>query len=186
MWACFLIAKRREFGVAEEENQAEENQEEAKSSKKGIIIIAIITILAIGVSVGATLFLLGGDDNGSDESGDEAAEEMQEDPAGPTVYFDIKPPFLVTFNVNGRQRYMQIHLSVSTKDTGSLDAMEYHMPLIRSKMITVYGSQDFETVQTEAGKVALRELSVQVINEVLAAEEAPLIDNVFFTNFVLQ
>ena len=60
------------------------------------------------------------------------------------------------------------------------------MPLIRSKIINLYGGQDFEIIQTEAGKQALREETLRTINEILEAEGAALIENIFFTNFVLQ
>jgi len=169
-----------------EENQAEDNQEQAgegKSKKKLIIIIAIIAVIAIAASVGVTMFLLGEDE--PEQSSDEVVEEVVDLPE-PAVYSSIKPPFLVTFNVNGRQRYMQISLTALSRNTSSLDAMEHHMPLIRSKLISIYSGLDFEIVQTEEGKLALQEQTVSVINKVLEGEGASGIENILFTNFVLQ
>ena len=49
--------------MAEEENKAEDGQEsEGGSKKKLIIVIAIVALLAVGISVGVTLFLLGGEE----------------------------------------------------------------------------------------------------------------------------
>jgi len=168
--------------VAEEENQ---EAKKGKFSKKGIIIIAIVLIVAIALSIGVTLFLMGGDDSDpvSDEGSEGAETAIQKAPA---IYLDIKPPILVTFNVKGRQRYMQVYVSVSSRNQASLDTMEYHMPLIRSKIITKYSGQDFDQIRTEAGKTALKEQTFNVINDVLEGEGAEKIEGVFFTNFVLQ
>ncbi len=170
--------------MAEEESKAEDNQEEGegKSSKKGIIIVAIIVLVAIAASVGVTLMLLGGDDSSTAE---EVAEEV-EVPKGPAVYHNLTPAFLITFNVGGRQRYMQVHVAVSSRDENVFTDLEHHMPLIRSKVINAYGGQDFDAIQTDAGKRALQELTLSVINGVLEAEGAGALENVFFTNFVLQ
>lgn len=174
--------------MAEEENKAEEEQEEqesgGKSNKKLIIIIVVVAFLAIGLSVGATLFLLGGDGDEAEEAVE--SEVVVEQVKLPASYFDIKPAFLVTFNVGGRQRYMQISLSVSSRDASVFDALEHHMPLIRSKLISTYGSQKFEEIETNDGKLMLQAKTIEVINNVLDGEGEPPIENVFFTNFVLQ
>lgn len=166
-----------------EENTNDESQEAegGSGSKKTIIVVAIAVLAAIGISVGATLFLLGGDE--STEEVEEAAPEIVE---GPTTYYDLNPQFLVTYNVKGRQRYMQVYVSLSTKFPESLATMDHHMPLIRSKILSTYGGASFEELQTEAGKLALVEKTKVVINEVLETEGQQPIDKVFFTNFVLQ
>ena len=173
--------------MAEEENKTEEAQDGdqasgGKSKKKLIIIIAVVALLAIGLSVGVTVFLLGGD-------GAEDADEVEiiEEPVKlPAAYMEINPPFLVTFDVAGRQRYMQVYVTVSSRDQVVFDAIDHHMPLIRSKVISSYSAVKFEEVQGEEGKLALQVKTIEVINGVLEAEGAPLIENVFFTNFVLQ
>lgn len=167
--------------MAEEEKKDDEAQEgEGGSKKKLIIIIAIVAILAVGISVGVTLFLLGGEEEA-------AAEEVVEEPVKePASYFEIKPAFLVTFNVDGRQRYMQISVSVASRDSAALDALDLHMPMIRSQLLNTYADSDFEMIRTEEGKVALQAKTVEVINGVLEREDGGQIENIYFTNFVLQ
>ncbi len=168
--------------MAEDDKKGDEAQEgEGGSKKKLIIIIAIVAVLAIGVSVGVTVFLLGGD------SEEVAAEAVPAEPVKePFSYYDIKPPFLVTFNVDGRQRYMQISVSAASRDASSLDGIDTHMPVIRSQLLAAYADQDFEFIRTEDGKIALQEKTVEVINKVLSQEGGGEIENIFFTNFVLQ
>jgi flagellar FliL protein len=157
---------------------------EAKSSKKMLIIIAIVVLLTIAISVGATFFLLSGKDEASAEGGEVVAAEPVKLPA---LYYDLQPPFVVTLSVDGKQRYMQIYVSVMTRDQRALDTLTLHMPLIRNKMIMLYSSQNFEAVQTAEGKDALREKSKEVIQEILTQEsEGAVIEQVLFTNFVMQ
>lgn len=165
---------------------AEENNEEvpengSKSKKKLIITIVLVAVLAAGLSVGVTLFLLMGDDEKEEEI--ETPEVVVKTP---TSYMNINPAFLVTYNVDGRQRYMQVSLSVSSRDTSAFASLEYHMPLIRSKLISTYSGMDFNLIKTEAGKLDLQSQTVSVINTVLESEGKGQIENVYFTNFVLQ
>ena len=179
--------------MADEIDEVEGGQEDkdgqaAPKSKKGIIIIAAVALLAIALSIGVTLFLLGGDDEAV-ENGDTAEVEETETTAtmeGPALYYEIKPAFLAAFTIGNRQRYMQISMTVSSRDASALDALEHHMPFIRSKIISTYSGLDFAAIQTEEGKEALRLQTVTVMNEVLEGEGAAGIENVFFTNFVLQ
>ena len=171
--------------MAEEEKTEEaEGGEQASGgkSKKLIIIIVVVALLAIGLSIGVTVFLLGGD--GPEET--DEIEIIEEPVKLPAAYMEINPPFLVTFDVEGRQRYMQVYVSVSSRDPAVFDAIDHHMPLIRSKVISSYSAVKFDEVQSDDGKLALQVKTIEVINGVLEGEGAPLIENVFFTNFVLQ
>lgn len=165
--------------MAEEENNAEGQENEGGSKKKLIIIIALVAVLAVGLSVGVTIFLLGGEDEASEPA---VVEEVKI----PLSYTPITPPFLVTFDVDGRQRYMQISLSVASRDISSLAALDHHMPLIRSRLLNVYADQDFQAVRTEEGKLALQAKTIEEINKILTSEGAGEIENIYFTNFVLQ
>lgn len=166
--------------MAEDNNTEEAQESGGKSKKKLIIIIVIVAILAIGLSVGVTLFLL----TGSDDKAEEVVPEVVV--KTPASYLEIKPPFLVTFNVEGRQRYMQISISVSSRDASVFTSLEHHMPLIRSRLITAYGGMSFDVIKTETGKVNLQLKTVEVINSVLESEGEGQIENIYFTNFVLQ
>jgi len=170
--------------VAEEEKKEQEQGEEGenKPGKKKIIIIAVIALVAIAVAIGVTLFLMGGDESEADEASTEEVVEAKV----PAIYLELTPAFLITLNDGARQRYMQVHVTVSSRDQAAIDAVEHHLPFIKSKVNTLYSSQDFAAIQTADGKSALREQSLAVINEVLEGEGETLIENVFFTNFVLQ
>ena len=157
----------------------EGEEQQAPSSKKKLIIIIALAVLVLAVAGGATFFLMGGDAN--EDAGEEAEVVI-----APAIYLDLSPAMLATLSVDGKQRYMQVSLNVMSRDQAALDAVEYHMPFIRSKLNSVYGGVDFKMAQTIEGKEALRDETLKVINGVLESEGEALIEAVYFTNFVMQ
>lgn len=174
-----------------EAKKKEEAQEagEAKPAggKKKLIIMIVVALATIGISVGATIFFLGGSSkHDAPAEGADAHETEAAAGKGPALYLAIEPAFLVTLDDNGRQRYMKVDLSVQAREKASVDAVTHHMPLIRSRVLSTYSSTNFAEIQTDQGKQKMIEKTLAEINGVLKAEGAPLIENVFFTNFVLQ
>lgn len=165
-----------------EENTDQAGEEESGGSKKGLIMMIVVVLVAVAVSVGVTMFLLGGDDSGTEAE----AAAAEPEPTGPLIYYDLKKPVLSTFNVNGRQRYMQIELSFASRDQAIIDALELHLPLIKSRLNGLFSQQDFEAIQSDENKKALRESALNMVNEQLEAEGAKPIENIYFTNFVMQ
>lgn len=162
------------------ENEEEVETEQTASPKKKIIIIAALVVLVLVVAGAAAFFLMGSDSEGSASDGEDEVVQL------PALYMDLSPPVLATLTVDGRQRYMQISISAMGRDQSGLDAVQYHMPSIRSKLNGVFGSADFKMAQTIEGKEALRGQALTTINEVLTAEDEALIEAVYFTNFVMQ
>lgn len=153
-----------------------------RKSFKAIIIGAVVVLLAIGISVSATLYFL----SGQQPEGAEAESQETVDAIAPVTYFRFDKPFITSIAQGEQSRYMQVFLAVAVRDPAVEAALETHLPLLRSRLLTQLGSADFLTLQTEEGRQALRADSLQVINEVLATEGAPAAERVLFMNFVLQ
>lgn len=160
------------------ENEEQSAEQEATGSKKKLFVIIGLVVLLLAIAGGVTYFLMAG---GESEASDDTTPEIQ-----PAIYMDLKPPVLATLMVDGRQRYMQVSLNVMGRDQAVLDAVDYHMPSIRSKLNALYGGADFKMAQTIEGKEALIAETLTSINAVLEAEGEPLIEAVYFTNFVMQ
>lgn len=162
------------------EEKTEEQQEKPKSKMMLIIIIAVLGVLLIGGGVAAFLMLSGGDD---------AAESTEEQTPqnAPAIYFDFKPPFIVNYQWNGRQRFVQVSLSVMTRKGSVVDTLQQHMPLIRNNLLMVFSAQDFDMLRTPEGKETLRQLVLEDLQKVLNEEIGePGVEQVLFTNFVMQ
>lgn len=160
------------------EEKAEEQQEKPKSKMMLIIIIAVLVVLLLGG--GITAFLMMGGDDGAEANVETPAQQ-------PAIYFDFKPPFIVNYQWQGRQRFVQVSLSVMTRKGAIVDAMQKHMPLIRNNLLMVFSAQEFEMLRTPEGKEALRQVVLEELQKILTEETGePGVEQVLFTNFVMQ
>ncbi len=167
------------------EEAAEVSEEGGKGgSKKLIILIALIALVAIGASVGVTWFLLSGD---TAEEAVAEEEEPKEPVKGPAEYYKVKDPFIITYNVNGRQKFMQVHLTFLMRQEGVYDALDLHLPVIQNRLLNLFGEKDFKELQTHEGRLAVQEDAKQAINAMLSEQGADgEIEKVLFTNLVMQ
>ncbi|WP_372996981.1 flagellar basal body-associated protein FliL [Marinobacter sp.] len=167
---------------------AENNESEAAPAKKGklklIIMLVVVVILAIVLSVVGTLWFLGGGLPGMGDEGE--ATETAEETFVPSSYYQIEKAVVTTVQAEGRQRYAQAYLALESTDPAALEAAKLHMPLIRSQLVTVLGSSDFNELQTPEGRSGLADRMLATVNQVLEQEGEPAIKRVLFRNFVVQ
>jgi flagellar FliL protein len=168
---------------------AENNESQVAPAKKGklklIIMLVVVVILAIVLSVVGTLWFLGDGLPGMGDDEGEAAETAEETFV-PSSYHLIDKAVVTTVQAEGRQRYAQVYLALESTDQQALHAAKLHMPLIRSQLVTVLGSSDFNELQTPDGRSGLADRMLTTVNQVLEQEGEPAIKRVLFRNFVVQ
>ncbi|MCX4028919.1 flagellar basal body-associated FliL family protein [Endozoicomonas sp. SM1973] len=168
--------------MADNTEQGQEDEKEEAGGNKKLILFIVIAVLLIGVSIGVTLFLMMG---GEEEGG--TTEQPTEPVKQPAAYQSLDPPFVIDFNVSGRQRFLQVNLTVMGRDLEALEGLKKHMPLIRNNLVLLIGGFEYHSLQTEEGKEKLRESLTKSIQAVLEKEIGkPGIEQVLFTNFVMQ
>lgn len=175
--------------MAKKEAAAGEEKPAGKSKLKLIILIVVALLLAIGLSVGATWFFLskGGDKHKEEGKKEEAAAEHAAPVKQPAIYEPLAPAFVVNFNQNGRQRYMQVSVALMARDKGEMDALKVHMPVLRNKLVMLFSGQNFDNLVTAVGKEMLRQQATATVQELAKQETGKVvIEQVLFTNFVLQ
>lgn len=164
--------------MADDESKEEQGEEKPKSKMLLIIIIALVVLL-IGGGVAAFLMMSGGEE--------ETAAESSEPAQMPAIYFDFKPPFVVNYKWKNRQRYVQISLSMMTRDDSVIATLQKHMPLVRNNLVMILSAQDFEVLRTPEGKEALRQSILEELQKIMTDETGePGVEQVLFTNFVMQ
>ena len=152
---------------------------ESKGSSKLVIIIGVVVLLLVGGGA-AFFFMSGGDEEKSDQ--EEEGEKQK-----PAIYVPLRPAFVVNFHQRGRQRYLQINVSLMTRESAVTEAVNVHAPLIRSTLVTLFGSQELNELKTPEGKEALRELVLEELNTLLSENaDTEGIEQVLFTSFVMQ
>ena len=171
----------------------EEGTTEPSSGKKKLIILAVVAIVLVGLSIGGTLMALKvlspepvatEIENGGEDAGEESEIEVVKESA---IYYPLKPAIIVNFPVRGRQRYLQAELTLMTRETDVIEAIELHMPMIRNALVLQFGGQVYADLQTAEGKELLRQQALEKIQNILQQEiDKPGIEQVLFTNFVMQ
>ncbi|MCF6762021.1 flagellar basal body-associated protein FliL [Pseudomonas fragi] len=151
-----------------------------KGKLKLIIMIVVAVLLAIGLSVGATWYFMH-----SPKS--EAVPQADVNVKLPAIYEPMAPAFVVNFNANGRQRYMQVSVTLQARDPADLKALMVHMPVIRNNLVMLFSGQTFDDLATPVGQEILRQKTTASVQEVAQKELGKVvIDQALFTNFVLQ
>lgn len=166
----------------------DEGKPAGKSKLKLIILIVVGLLLAIGLSVGATLFFLKGDKK-DEAKGEEhaAAQEAAKPVKKVAIYEVLAPAFVVNYNYKGRQRYMQVSVALMARDKDELDALRVHMPVLRNNLVMLFSSQDFEALSTPVGKEMLRQQTTASVQALAEKETGKMVvEQVLFTNIVLQ
>ena len=102
------------------------------------------------------------------------------------TYFQLPTPF--TSNLADTDAFVQISIAVSTYYDGRVvDAVKAHDLPIRSEILMMLAQEQQLVLSTPEGKEALQKHLLKIINRVLKEKTGyGGVDNVYFTNFVIQ
>ncbi|WP_223460040.1 MULTISPECIES: flagellar basal body-associated protein FliL [unclassified Pseudomonas] len=154
-----------------------------KGKLKLIIVIVVALLLAIGVSVGATWYFM----HSAQSKPAAAVAETAAIGKQPAIFEAMAPAFVANFNQNGRQRYMQVSITMLARNQADLEALKVHMPVIRNNLVMLFSGQDFATLASPVGQEMLRQKATASVQEVAQKELGKVvIEQLLFTNFVLQ
>lgn len=149
-----------------------------------LIIFGILgLLLAMVAAVGVTWYVL----TSSVESAPQEARPLFVSRDRGAVYEELKEPFVVNYNAKGRARYLQVSVSLLGRDRKSMDALREHQPLLRNELVMLLSAQSFEAMLTAPGKEAVRVQATERVQEIARnLLGQPVVEQVLFTNFVLQ
>ena len=103
------------------------------------------------------------------------------------VYMDIEQPFVVNFQDEGQLRYLQITISVMTKNPKVVEEMKRHMPLIRNNLVMLFSGQTREGIISREGKEKIRKEAEAEVQKILKEQTGnPGVKALYFTSFVMQ
>jgi flagellar FliL protein len=102
------------------------------------------------------------------------------------TYYQIESPF--TSNLKDSGSFAQISLAIATYyDSRLLDNIKQHEIAVRSAVLMRIADQDEMELSTPQGKEALQKELKNAINKILLEKTGfGGVDNVYFTNFVIQ
>ncbi len=162
--------------MAEEENP----EQETTSSKKKLIIIIVAALLLVGLVAGVAMMFLGGDET------EQVVAEETGPSKGEAQYFELKP-FTVNLSADDEVAFLQVQIQVLTYYSEVTEQLEKHRPLIRNNLTLLFAQQKSVELRSPEGKQALQKKVLESIQNVINKYgKGGQIENVFFTNFVMQ
>ncbi len=159
-----------------------------KSSKLVLILIILVAVLVLALGGGAGWYFFLREEPAAAET---AVQEVKKKEA---IYVKIrtsggKPYFIANFSNEkfGTQRFLQVFVEARTRDSNVSEALKKHMPLVVHTLTTLFSAQTLTDMQTAEGKERLRSEATKKVQEIMQAEIGePGIEEIFFTNFVMQ
>lgn len=123
---------------------ANEAARPAKKGGKRFIVMAALSLLAIGIGAGAWHFM-----------GEQDAGEAKATPPKPPVFVALE-----AFTVNlqpedGLQHYLQAGITLRVADQAVVDAIKLHMPEIRNRVLMILSAKKASDLLLAAGKERL-------------------------------
>jgi flagellar FliL protein len=177
---------------------------------KTLLMIAGGVLLVVGISVGATLLLVGGNENANDEEavaeadtakngkadkksskkdkkGKKGKKDDKEDKSSAVVYLPLDPPFVVNFQNPQEARFLQVNMEVMARDAQVVEDVKKHMPAIRNSLVMLLSSQTQQALATPEGKEKIRGESLAAVQKILQEHTGKTgVEQVYFTGFVMQ
>lgn len=103
------------------------------------------------------------------------------------VYVPLQPPFVVNYGGKGRLKYLRAELSVRVSDSQVANSVRHHLPYIRNQLVLLFSRQNEEKVNSMEGRESLRKEALAAVQKVVLDEdEVEGVEDLFFTNFVVQ
>ena len=159
----------------------EETAEGSGGGKKKLILILVGVLLLIGAAGGGALMFMGGESNEAEVV--ENSSPVRGDPA----YVNLKPPFTVNLDPQDPVGFLQISVQVLTFDEDVATELEKHKPLIRNNLVLLFGKQKSVDLRKPEGKETLQKLALETVRQVINKYgSGGEVDNVYFTDFVMQ
>ncbi len=119
----------------------------------------------------------------------EASPEVPDPIGGVVRYVELKPTFVTNYGIsdNGKLRYIKADVTVRVSNKEAEYAARYHLPALRNSLVMLLSRQDESTVSSASGRETIKAEALSEVREVLLAEEGdPFIEDLMFTNFVVQ
>lgn len=155
-----------------------------------VLLLIAAAMLVLAMAITATLYALGVFDSAAadlEAFDDTPGQQMTDGKPKSAMYFPIKPAFVVNFSTPGRQRFMQVEITVLTREMDVFNALQTHMPLIKNRLVMLFSGEIYDELQTNEGKELLRLKALDAMQQVMQQEIAkPGVEEVLFTSFVMQ
>jgi flagellar FliL protein len=162
----------------------DEGAEEAPAKKGGKgLIIAVVLLLVLGGGGFAAFKLMGHKEDPKAKKEGAKKEQLL-----PAKYVTLDPPFVVNFEAESAVRFLQITVSVMTRDPEVEKLIKDNDPRIRNDLLLILGNQSYQSVSTLEGKNDLQRRCLEAVRTVVSDSggASAKVEALYFTSFVMQ
>ena len=159
-----------------------------KKKSKLLLIIILVVVLLLVAGGGAVAFLMMNQKKAAAPGHEaEVAEEVEEPKAQRSLVFAPLELFTTNLADPGRERYVQVGVSLEVVDAPTADSIKKAAPVIRSQVLLLLSSKTAEQLQSVEGK---KELADKILAIARGVASGPGRNKgvlaVHFTSFVIQ
>ena len=179
--------------MANDELELDVEQSSSGGMKKIIIIVAVLILLNVA-GIGGWIYMSSAG-NEQDSKSEEVVKEVK-----PRIYLSLDPEFVVNFSQGSKAKFLQVELQVVAREESVLEQLRVNMPVVRNDILLLLSSQQYEDLKSRAGKEQLQKMMLDTVNKILvdqAANSEPeeegksaktpaLVENIYFTSFIMQ
>lgn len=102
-------------------------------------------------------------------------------------YIPLDPAFVVNLADDTEGRFLQLEIQLMSKDAAATELIERHAPLIRNRLLLLFGQKKYEELLSREGKEKLQAEALAEIKKIFKEQAGRgVIDAVYFTSFVMQ
>ncbi len=123
------------------------------------------------------------------DDGGETEADGETPPVVKTIYVKMEPSFVTNYGepVTRKLKYVKADVSLRVSGSKAERVVERHMPNLRNEIVLLLSSQTAEAMASGQAQEAVRKQALKAVNKVLKdEEETESIDDLLFTNFVVQ
>lgn len=107
--------------------------------------------------------------------------------ASETKYIHLTPAFVVNYGNTGRMKYLRTEVALKVTGASAASSVSAHRPYIRNNLVFLLTAQDSDIVNSSAGRETLRKVALDEVRALMTELEGmPMVDDLFFENFVVQ
>lgn len=162
--------------------QDAEKEVPPKKSKKGLILALVGGLLILALGAGAAYWYFSHQQPGNHQ--DKPKEEKVE--AKEPVFVTLET-FTVNLQPDPDDHYLQVDLTVQVGDQSQADMIKMHMPSVRNRILILLSSKKSSELLNIEGKKALTdEIIAQLALPFSPGGKPQVVNDVFFTSFVIQ
>ena len=141
------------------------------------LLFVLLGVVLLGGGAAAWWFLRAG----------AAADTAAAAPAAKPRDIALEPAFVVNLADADGARYLQADVQLLTHDPATVAAIELHGPLIRNRLLLLFGQHTSLQLRGRQGKERLQDAALAEVRALLKAQTSPArVDAVLFTSLVTQ